>query len=273
MLLRKKLFRSGLCLALLLAFPVQAGKVKWKQYEGKGYLVCDAVLNELNRYDFTHVVFSPTTCAKQIIRHQFKALRQPEWERIEAREYKPLLRYMLSQNTSPLPKGQARNLDDEVEKFIDEGGYIQSWTTPLPEWLMSDIKRFGLRHYEVNKGPLIFARAVSPKISLNHKKSNDFLIKNCKGLPIVPDDKWVGKIHLANKQLNGPDERLAVYFPGANEQVSFSRYLNSMIEMKDVYIYKKKIYFLDKMGISIYNMDNLTSFGKSFCSIYQEVKF
>lgn len=219
-LARKRLVPCYGSLIFLLVSPAGAEEGQhgiWTQYKGKGYVLCDALLKELNRHKYPE---NPGACPWAVVAGYPKFKELP-WQELDAAKYEELLYQLQRLNAlgekdyfsgveNKSKKGYASRTEsysrEQVRAFLQKGGQIRLWRTPLP-------KTFGgLAGNPETAGPLNILQLRS-KITLNRTK--DLGLDQC---PDIPVPEWSSRIMLVNDGLMGPDPRLnpSVYQEGLN---------------------------------------------------------
>ncbi|GAD64893.1 Uncharacterised protein [Aquipseudomonas alcaligenes] len=179
----------------------------WTQYKGEGYVLCDALLEELNRYKYPE---RPGSCPWAAV-VGYPELKDPPWEELDAEKHGELLYQLQRLNYfgggvyfSGIEDGSKEGgasraesyLREKVRAFLQNGGQIRLWRTPLP-------KNFGmLAGSPETAGPLNILQLRS-KVPLHRAK--DLGLDQC---PDISVPEWSSSIMLVNDDLTGPDPRL-----------------------------------------------------------------
>lgn len=186
----------------------EVGQGDWKQYKGEGYVLCDALLKELNRYKYPEKLGS---CPWAVV-VGYSEFKEPPWKELDAKKYEELLYQLQRLNSlggevyfSGVEDGSKEGSESRTESysrekiraFLKGGGQIRLWRTPLP-------KNFDLLAMDPKTaGPLNILQLRSP---ITQDRVLDLGLDQC---PDIPRAKWTGSIRLVNNDLTGPDPRLA----------------------------------------------------------------
>lgn len=222
------LFGCGFFLVFLIspAGAEEGRRGSWTQYKGKGYVLCDNLLKELNRHKYPE---RPGSCPWGVVAG-YKKLTEPPWQDLDAAKYEELL-YQLQRLNSLGEKVYFSGVEDESKKgyasrtvrysreqvraFLQNGGQIRLWRTPLP-------KTFGmLAMNSETAGPL---NILELRSKLPRQRAKDLGFDQCTDIPMP---EWSSSIMLVNDDLTGPDPRLnpSVY------QVGLTFVNNTMVLM------------------------------------------
>ena len=268
---KKKLSVSFFAM-LLAASSVQAARKPppWVQFTGKGYQFCDALLKELKRFDYSQITGSKSICAAELVIPHFTQLKEPPWQKLNPEKHRALLRKMFAgefYQSEERRRLQAQEdeikIEQKVEQFISDGGYLRIWKMPFPAWLAEDA-----HHYNMPVTPLVFIQQVIPRGDKNIK----FITDLCNGIPLTPLDLLTGDLVLVNESLDGPDPRTIVYMTPDiyNNHIltMFSETLWKMIKMKNkIYLYKGGANFTSDRGVSFISSGKREWLNENYCQI------
>ena len=252
----------------LTVLPAQAGKGRWQQHTGKGYLMCDAMFKELKRHDFSKTK-SETECAIYQVLPQAKSFRRPEWKKLAPNQYRPLLRrifvrdyyrldlpekdrgmlrlfdddlYQPDSVLDSLTAEQKDNIEKKIDSFIANGRYLQVWSMPLPTWLEEEAKRL-----DISTAPLTFVQYAGP-----FPEPVKSIIKDeCKSLRLPMPDVLAQGLILVNDSLTGLEPRAIRSENELNTLLSGA--IRRAARKSDIYLYKGTPYFIDNIGMSTYS--------------------
>lgn len=181
-------------------------KSEWVQYSGRGYTLCDGLVEELNRYNYpSDIGFCPWAVVVN-----YRDLKEPSWSNLDPEKYEGLL-YQLQRLRSLGWKAYFLNEKDEsrqgyssqseeysrekVRRFIREGGNLQFWQIDLPERISRKPQ------YSEANGKLNLLQLRVPASSA----SIDLGLDKC---PDIPAIQWIDHVRLVNDDLTAPDYRL-----------------------------------------------------------------
>ena len=181
----------------------------WVQYKGAGFVLCDQLLTELRLHQYPDPSIEANACAWSVVEN-FKNLTEPPWLELDPRKYENLLfeldRFVLlgsknyfsgvkdktDQNYAPRRTENMSRI--WVKNFINQGGKIRIWKTPLFE---------NYRHLNENKK--IKYQLNILQLSSPVRASEDLGLDKCQELPKVYQSNWT---MLVDENLTGPDPRL-----------------------------------------------------------------
>lgn len=253
----------------LTVLPAQAGKGRWQQHTGKGYLMCDAMFKELKRHDFSKTK-SETSCAIYQVLPQAKSFRRPEWKKLDPNQYRPLLRRIFASDywrldlpekergwlrmfnddlyqpdsfMDSLTNDQKDDTEKRIDKFIASGKYLQVWSMPLPAWLEEEARR-----HDISTTPLTFVQFAGP-----FPEPDKSVIKDeCKSLRLPMPDILTWELVLVNDSLTGLEPRAIPRKNGT--KTFFSSVIREAARKSDVYLYKGTPYFIGGIFINIISL-------------------
>ncbi len=268
--------------AALALSPVYAGeqsaekllKPNWKQFTGKGYRMCDALLREMKSYEYRLRVFGEgydPLCVKELIIPHSRLFKEPRWEKLDPQQYRTLLRklfsgefYIPENDKKKRTPDQVAKIDLEIDNFIANGGYLRKWEMPFPTWMVSEANVF-----KKTATPLTYVQTVRPM-----REEEIFFIKDkCRGINQPLQNISTGGIRLVNAQLDGPDPRLINYSPSSPkhhyEPHSIIVLRNTV--GKKIYLYKNIPYFFRRIGVMAFSIEKKEwTFNGAYCSIYSQ---
>lgn len=229
---------------LLTAVPVSA---EWYQHEGKGYVVCDAILKRLNSYK-SKTAEEAKRCSWDVVA-SYKGFKEPPWQELDAKKHEnlifKLLKYRACGVDGYFGRGpcQLSDTDEylrkETRRFIEEGGRIQLWRTRLLDW------------FEISEN-LPAPPGPQTVIQLRWKRDIELEKKRCPGKPVV--DWWLGGLYIVTDDLSGP-----------HPQVNSSN--ASSLESKTAFFFSSKLHYVAGSGDVLIGIASGGWGMPSFCDI------
>lgn len=185
---------------LLLALTIggqslcSANAAEWGYRTGKGYTLCDALHKRLDKYHYPDPLQQPNTCAWSVAL-SYSRFEEPQWQELDPKHHRELIYRLIKYAWSSgrpatvLPQ-QEPFVQQEMEKFIEQGGRVQLWRTRL----ISDF--FNKNHPERWTPP-------EPQnvIQLRYALSGTAKSDQAQACPDVPWVGWHGSLFIVNDTL------------------------------------------------------------------------
>ncbi len=245
--MRKKivLIIGTILLILSITVPVKA---EWYQHEGKGYVVCDAILKRLNSYK-SKTAKEAKECAWDVVA-SYPGFKEPPWQELDAKKHEDLifklLKYRACGVNGYFGRGPCQisytdeSLHKETRRFIAEGGRIHLWRTRLLDW------------FEISEN-LPTPPGPQTVIQLRWGRDIELEKKRCPGKPVV--DWWIGGLYIVADDLSGP-----------HPQVNSSN--ASSLESKTAFFFSNKLHYVaGSSGYVVIGIDRGGWSMPSFCDI------
>jgi len=236
-----KLIFTVMILMVSISMPVSA---EWYQYEGKGYVVCDAILKRLNSYK-SKTEDEAKNCSWGVVA-SYPGFKEPPWEELDPKKHEDLifklLKYRLCGGAYGYFGGRPCGYTDEglrheASNFIKNGGLIQVWRARLLSWFEISEDR------PTPPGP-------QTVIQLRWKRDVEQEKKSCPGKPVV--NWWKGGMYIVADDLSGPHPQVTSYA--------------SYFENRTAFFFSGKLHYVDGSEGARIGIDR-DGFPVTFCDI------
>lgn len=203
---------AGLLTSILpTAHAKEPQPIGWSQYKGKGYTLCDGLLKELRRHTYSDPFKNPNACLRAVVAN-YPGISEQPWQDLDVTQHEELLfqlrRFSVIgdmnyfhpdqdktdyKSLSDITGRTEKALRQQVRDFIEEGGRIRVWRTPM-------FKSFDiLEKNPITRGPLTILQLRMP---IGNSKLHG--MAPCPR----PSIEWFDSTMFVNAQLTGPDSRL-----------------------------------------------------------------
>jgi hypothetical protein len=238
--------KCGLLLCVVIAFSFSSDVMaEWRYNKGKGYVLCDAVKDRLNRHSFPDPLKVLNNCAWHVVA-TYEGFKEPPWEELDPAQYEELIGRLLKYRMegakgyfSLHARDDLRASEDKYKKeardFIGRGGRLQLWRTRLVS--------------QLNDMPA--PQGVQNVVQLRFPIDSKQVSETCSGVPIA---NWMGNLFILNDDLSEPDRRVA---KGRDSQLFYSSLL----------LFSGVPHFISSISLSVSISKDMGSGPSNFCEL------